>query len=408
MPQIPTLRLLSAIVSLPLTATIACTAARSSSEPRAPLAPQTVPHREPQRPGLAPLVQAETKPARVPSPRNIGKCQVQHEAGPIWNQPPANTAPPSAGVSYARFRQRKVIHVGHSHLSIAHFAPDAKSVLAVSESEAALRLYDVASGRLLAKHPVKGYEQFGRGDFEFFGADQPTQVLFAHDHGIELIDASSGQHLRQLSEQGAWEITWSDGHDVLLATLAELNTQTSRLALYTRTADGGLELALLLACPERIDGMALDAARRRLAMSHYPANEVSLLDLQTGAQIVRVQGPHYARSVALSPDGAQLAVGGSAVWLFGTSTPAHRNALYTRFDNNVHHLQFSPDGTVIAASAYDGRARLLEFVPGQPKLRLVRELRHAGTANVYAAEFSRDGRSLLTSSGDRTLRIWGE
>ena len=53
-------------------------------------------------------------------------------------------------------------------------------------------------------------------------------------------------------------------------------------------------------------------------------------------------------------------------------------------------------------------ARLLEFVPAERELRLLRELQHAGTANVYAAEFSHDGRLLLTSSGDRTLRIWGE
>ena len=43
----------------------------------------------------------------------------------------------------------------------------------------------------------------------------------------------------------------------------------------------------------------------------------------------------------------------------------------------------------------------VKFVPGQPELRLVRELRHGGTGNVYAAEFTRDGRLLLTSSGDR-------
>jgi WD40 repeat protein len=333
---------------------------------------------------------------------------VQREVRPIWKQPVADATAAPPAVDYARFRQRRVLHVGHSHLSIAHFAPDAKTVLAVSESEAALRLYDVTSGRLLAKHAVEGYAQFGRGDFEFFGGEHPTHVVFAHDHGIELLDALSGQRLRRLSDQGAWEITWSDGHDVLLATLPELDTQTSRLALYTRTADGGLALALLLACPERIDGMALDAANRRLAASHYPANEVSLLDLQTGAQLLRVPGPDYARSVALSPDGALLAVGGNAVWLFDAHEPANRRALYTRFDNNVHQVRFSPNGGVLAATAYDGRARLLELAPGQPELRLVRELKHAGTANVYAAEFSRDGRSLLTSSGDRTLRVWGE
>ncbi|HMJ10346.1 MAG TPA: WD40 repeat domain-containing protein [Polyangiaceae bacterium] len=361
----------------------------------------------PPAPGSAPLVQATSHPEPGKGARSIGKCQVREERSAVWELPAPQPAQLDSDVKYARFRQRKVIPVGYSHLSIAHFAPDTRTLLAVSENEAALRLYDAATGKLLAKNSVRGYEQYGRGDFTFWGPSDPTHVLFAHDHGIELLDGLSGQQLRTASEHGSWQLEWSEAGNVLMATLPELKTQTSSLALYTRASNGGLDLALLIDCPERIDGMFLDASNRRLAVSHYPANEVSLLDLQSGAELLRVRGPQYARSVALSPDGELLAVGGNAVWLFSTRS-ADRKAEYTRFDNNVHDVHFSPNGKVIVASAYDGRARLLEHVAGAKELRLVRELRHAGTANVYEAEFSRDGRLLLTSSGDKTLRIWGE
>jgi WD40 repeat protein len=39
-------------------------------------------------------------------------------------------------------------------------------------------------------------------------------------------------------------------------------------------------------------------------------------------------------------------------------------------------------------------------------LERVAELHHSGTANVYAALFTPDGASLVSTSGDQTLRIW--
>jgi WD40 repeat protein len=51
---------------------------------------------------------------------------------------------------------------------------------------------------------------------------------------------------------------------------------------------------------------------------------------------------------------------------------------------------------------------MLSTDAGATPLTLVKTLPHDGTANVYAATFSRDGTRLVTSSGDRTERIWAE
>ncbi|HEY6562709.1 MAG TPA: hypothetical protein VI072_35840, partial [Polyangiaceae bacterium] len=113
---------------------MACGGARSSAEPPSTAAPRPFTASAAPSPPSSPLVQAA---AEQPPRRSIGKCQVRHEGRALWDvAAPAAPAQLDASANYARFRQRKVIHVGHIHLSIAHFAFDAKTLIAVSESEA--------------------------------------------------------------------------------------------------------------------------------------------------------------------------------------------------------------------------------------------------------------------------------
>jgi hypothetical protein len=123
--------------------------------------------------------------------------------------------------------------------------------------------------------------------------------------------------------------------------------------------------------------------------------------------------------VALSPDGRYVAVGGAALVLVDLANPARR-AHYGYFHNNIDTVRFSPSGDAVVASSYDGRVRIfaIESVPlalptpssAEPvrvqglALRLLRELSHAGRANVYEFVFDADGNGLWSGSGDRTLR----
>ena len=65
----------------------------------------------------------------------------------------------------------------------------------------------------------------------------------------------------------------------------------------------------------------------------------------------------------------------------------------------VEDAQFSPDGKVIVTASRDGTARLWTS-----KGRPLRTLRHRGP--VATAAFSRDGRLVVTASSDGTARIW--
>lgn len=84
---------------------------------------------------------------------------------------------------------------------------------------------------------------------------------------------------------------------------------------------------------------------------------------------------------------------------------------------------FSPDGRRVVTASYDGTARIWDWdapkfrghrapAPsaasrpgGAPEIAASRVLQ-GHTAPVYSAEFSPDGRSVVTASGDGTVRVW--
>ena len=62
---------------------------------------------------------------------------------------------------------------------------------------------------------------------------------------------------------------------------------------------------------------------------------------------------------------------------------------------------FSPDGQRIITTSFDKSARIWEVATGGQIMML-----HGHTDAVSSASFSPDGRHILTSSLDKTARIW--
>jgi WD40 repeat protein/tRNA A-37 threonylcarbamoyl transferase component Bud32 len=70
-------------------------------------------------------------------------------------------------------------------------------------------------------------------------------------------------------------------------------------------------------------------------------------------------------------------------------------------DGPVAHAEFSPDGKRVVTASYDWTARVWDIASGQP---VTAPLRHKG--DVRHASFSRDGRRVVTASGDGSARVW--
>jgi WD40 repeat protein len=103
-----------------------------------------------------------------------------------------------------------------------------------------------------------------------------------------------------------------------------------------------------------------------------------------------------------------LAIGGERLVLIEVATG--KIALEdSSYKNNIHEIHFSQSGDLLLVSAYDGKARsyaLPSDLSTLKELKPTQELKHLGEAIVYAVSLSPDERRLVTSSGDKTLKIW--
>jgi WD40 repeat protein len=121
-----------------------------------------------------------------------------------------------------------------------------------------------------------------------------------------------------------------------------------------------------------------------------------------------IESPTWGGSVAFSPNGHYLALGGAHLALHAAAD-GRLLATDKTFGNNIADVRFTPQGDLLLASAYDGKVRSYTLPPGDAlpeRLPPPQLLRHAGTANVYGLGLARDGRLLVTPSGDKTLKIW--
>lgn len=143
---------------------------------------------------------------------------------------------------------------------------------------------------------------------------------------------------------------------------------------------------------------------------------VRVWDVETGktARIIRGEsasgdwGTIY--TMALSPDGRWLAVGGylsaadravaSAVRLYDFAS-GKMETLFKGHDNVVYAVAFSPDSKRLISGSGDKTAIVWDLATRQQALRL-----SGHTKTIKAVAFTRDGDRVVTGSEDETLRLW--
>ncbi len=105
------------------------------------------------------------------------------------------------------------------------------------------------------------------------------------------------------------------------------------------------------------------------------------------------------RSVAFSPDGTQLAVGGQDASLQIWDTNQGTSREFPAHTQPVQTLQFSPDGTKLASGSEDGEVRVWDAATG----RVIAKLTDPKLP-ILSLSFSPDGKTLLAAAA----HWWGQ
>jgi serine/threonine protein kinase len=130
--------------------------------------------------------------------------------------------------------------------------------------------------------------------------------------------------------------------------------------------------------------------------------KLGLWDLTTGKARAMLDAPLGVRSVAFSPDGKLLATG-EFDHTVGLRDPATGKVRATLVGHRagVNAVAFAPDSATLATAGLDGTIVLWDVATRKPRRRL-----RGHSDCVYTVAFAPDGKTLITGSKDQTARIW--
>ena len=139
-----------------------------------------------------------------------------------------------------------------------------------------------------------------------------------------------------------------------------------------------------------------------LASARFFDHSIRVWELPTGREVALMlyEAGHELTSLAFSPDGTQIVStdwqGSARFWEIPTRLEVAR---FTH-DNTVMSVSFSQDGQYLLSGSEDGIAKVWEVSTGKEIARL----KYDGTRNSLA--ISPDGRSVIFGDGRNTVRVW--
>jgi WD40 repeat protein len=229
-------------------------------------------------------------------------------------------------------------------------------------------------------------------------------VLFAKNNGLMLYRALQGEPHSYLIQVNTREIRWSDDKQTLVGIGRPPKQKESVLSFYRRKTPPGLEV--IREVPVETYAMEVDISRDNKLLAMAGSGYVELYSLETGEQLWKVPAPESLWSVDISPDSTKVAFGCSYLVIVDIENP-ERKTTYSKFNNNINRVRFSPSGDAVFVSSYDGRVRIISSDLSNSTGKMLKMLKHGGTANVYEMDFTEDGNLMASVSGDKTVRIWG-
>ena len=271
-----------------------------------------------------------------------------------------------------------------------------------SSDDNTLRLWDIATGK---SHPVRR-EGIGLGQVAF--SPDERHAAYVCGATIHLCDLKTGDELTRFRGHAGriWTFAFCGGGRRLVSggvddhTIRVWNLETGEEIRQMKHQNG-------------VNSIAVYPDGRRALTGSWDRT-IGVWDLETGQQLRRITGvaDELGATVAVSPDGRRALFATSndfAVRLWNLET----GEFIDRMEGHTAHvwrLGFSTDGRRAVSSTMDKTVRVWALPSGRPlnaEPTVVEEAHFLGhDADVDMAAVSPDGRRVLSGSKDGTMILW--
>jgi WD40 repeat protein len=238
--------------------------------------------------------------------------------------------------------KKEVTSVQHQNRILsAKFSTDGKQIVTASWDKTA-KVWDVETGEMLASLPHSSFVKSAE-----FSPDGKQIVTASHDKTVKLWNVETG----------------------IVSSVPHGDRVTS--ARFTNK----------------------ESKRRRMVTASYDKT-AKVVDMETG-KITELPHEDKVRSAEFSPDGARVVTSSgktARIWDLET-TPVIPTVLPIKHSDTCWTAEFSPDGTQVVTSSRDRTAKVLDLKTGR-----IISLEHQDQVNT--AKFSPDGKQIVTTTGD--------
>ena len=302
-------------------------------------------------------------------------------------------------------REVRRFNVGKSFVLLLDFSSDGQ-YLVTPNMDGIVKVWNVATGQML-------FTLEGHTDWVYcaaFSPDGKTIATSSRDKTVRLWDARNGTSRGIVGEYGdsVMCVAFSpDGRKLAYAggsgdpSVDSLDTTVRILDLKTG------ESRILTGHTNTVACVVFSPDAQCVATASWDGTS-RLGDVRTDSKLQTFfAGPHSSGfwSVAFSPDGRLCAIGGgtssidAAVYVIDVNT-GNVVQVYEGHSRMIRDVEFSPDGTRIVTTSFDGTAKVWLVSPAE-FLSL-----EGHDQAVWAIDVSPNHQWLATGSLDRTAKIW--
>jgi WD40 repeat protein/energy-coupling factor transporter ATP-binding protein EcfA2 len=266
--------------------------------------------------------------------------------------------------------------------------------LAKAQSVLKTREEQLGNAQSALNHSEKALDEQLTAVGELKSSLETRQIELQHQHA-NLLNELAGSFLARGNVDAALRFAIKGTEDDLQLSKGRERSTAASAALAAAAIRVGWRLVISTSASVYSASSSADGTRIVTGAS----KSAQLWDAVTGREIIALE--KGTTHPAFSPDGSMIAVAdGSTVFVDDARTGKERAVLQGHTDT-IGSISFSPDGLRIITSSWDKTARIWDATTAK-EIGVLR----GHDDWVWSAEFNRSGSLIVTSSKDGTVRVW--